>query len=136
MSSRTAVPVSVLLVTAALAVSSVPGHPRSYRHRHHHRSGGARAVIVVGKPRPAQAPVIVRGRPAGVLDVNVKPKATELWVDGSLRGTVGEFDGRPQKLHLVAGEHRVKLVTPDGVSVARNIRVRAGVEIDVGLDLR
>ena len=71
-----------------------------------------------------------------MLDINVKPKATELWVDGRYRGTCGEFDGHPGKLHLAAGLHDIRLVLPDGTAVERQVRVRAGVELNVGLDLR
>ena len=35
-----------------------------------------------------------------------------------------------------AGLHDIRLVTPDGVSVERQVRVRAGEEINVGIDLR
>jgi hypothetical protein len=34
------------------------------------------------------------------------------------------------------GVHKLKLVTPDGQVVRREIRVRARTEIDIGLDLR
>ena len=72
----------------------------------------------------------------GVLDMNVKPRSTEVWVDGTFRGTCDAFDGHPKKLHLRPGTHRIKLVTPDGLEVAREIRVRAGIEFNVGIDLR
>jgi hypothetical protein len=121
------------VAVAALALPAALAHPRARHHRHHHK---AKAVIVVGKPRPVSHTVVVRGRPAGILDLNVKPKDTEVWVDGAFRGTVDSFDGHPNKLRLVAGNHRMKFVTPEGVEVARDIRVQAGVEVNVGLDLR
>ena len=126
---------AALVVVSLLAIAVAEAHHRAYRHRHHRRHE-AKTVIVVGQPQPVRIAVVVHGRAGGVLDLNVKPKQTEVWVDGSFRGTVDNFDGRPGKLWLVAGEHRLKLVTPDGVEVARNIRVQAGVEVDVSLDLR
>lgn len=92
--------------------------------------------IVVSKPRPLRTAVIVAGQPRGVIDVNVKPKATAVYVDGKLRGTAGQLDGRPGKLVLRPGVRRIKLVTPGGVVVRRDVWVRAGVEINLGLDLR
>jgi len=114
-----------------MGLPSAVAHPRA-RHGHH----SSAAIIVIGKPRPVRQSVVVRGRPAGVLDLDVRPKDTRVWVDGRLRGTVDDFDGRPRKLHLAAGDHLVKLVTPDGVEVARVVKVEADVELNVGLSLR
>jgi len=124
---------AVILLSAAVAMTlpSTAAHPRM-RHGRHLDS----AVIVIGKPRPVRHAVVVRGRPAGVLDLDVRPKETRVWVDGSLRGTVDDFDGHPRKLHLTAGDHHVKLVTPKGVEVARVVKVVADIELNVGLSLR
>ena len=116
-----------------LFATSAEAHRRGYRHHHGHRH--AKAVIVVGKPKTVRA-VVIDGVAHGTLDMNVKPRATEVWVDGKLRGTCDAFDGHPKKLHLRPGTHRIKLVTPDGLEVAREIRVRAGIEVNVGIDLR
>jgi hypothetical protein len=123
-----------LLAAGWLAVPDAAAHRRAYRHVHHLQQ--AKAVIVLGKPQPMKKAARAAGSSTGLLDLNVKPKATEVWVDGALRGTVERFDGRPGKLRLIAGNHRLKLVTPAGLVVARDIRVRPGVEVDVGLDLR
>ena len=123
------------LAAASIAVFSCAGladaHPRARAHRH-----GKTAVIVVGKPKPATRVVIVNGTRHGLLDLNVKPDSTAVWVDGTLRGTCDAFDGFPDKLALAPGMHRIKFVTPDGMEVERELRVRAGVEINVALDLR
>ena len=132
---KVGVVLSVFLTVAGSIAPLVQAAPRAQRHhrvRHHH----AKAVIVVGPPRAVRHTVAVHGRPAGVLDLNLKPKATEVWVDGRLRGIADDFDGIPQKLLLAQGPHRLKLITPDGVELARDIRVQAGTEINVGLDLR
>jgi hypothetical protein len=102
------------------------------------RAEGSRrhAVIVVGSPRVAMRPGLVDGRPQGVLDMNVRPRATQVWIDGRLRGRCGAFDGTPGKLHVAPGLRDLRLVTPEGVRVTRQLRVRAGVELNVSLDLR
>ena len=66
----------------------------------------------------------------------MKPRATEVWVDGTFRGTADALDGYPDKLRLKVGKHAIKLVTPDGVVVRRKIKVQANVELNLGLDLR
>jgi len=119
-------------IAGLLSPSVVDAHPRAGFHRH----GRTTAVIVIGKPKPAQRAVVVNGARHGVLDLNVKPKATEVWIDGRRRGTCDAFDGFPNKLTLTPGIHTIKFVTPEGVEAARDIRVRAGVEVNVGLDLR
>lgn len=116
-------------------IGSVTAHPRARNHVHRHPAQ-ARAVIVVGHPHPAKKIVVVNGVAHGTIDLNVKPRSTEVWVDGHLRGTAGAFDGFPGKLHLRPGVHRVKLVTPGGETLSRDLRVQSGTEINVGLDLR
>ena len=119
-------------IAGLLSASLVNAHPRARFHRH----GRTTAVIVVGKPRPASRAVVVNGARHGVLDLNVKPKATSVWIDGRFRGTCDAFDGFPNKLALAPGIHTIRFVTPDGIEAARDVRVRAGIEINVGLDLR
>ena len=125
-----------LLVAAAivglLSVSLVDAHSRARVHRH----GRTTAVVVVGKPKPAPHVLTVNGARHGVLDLNVKPKATRVWIDGKLRGTCAAFDGFPNKLILAPGIHTVRFVTPEGIEATRDVRVRAGVELNIGLDLR
>jgi len=120
------------LLCALLAAPMAEAHRLGRGHHHRHRS----ALIVVGKPRPVKRVAVIDGRPAGVLDLNVEPRATEVWVDGTRRGTCADFDGFPAKLTLTAGLHEIELVTPDGLVVEREVRVVAGREINVGLDLR
>jgi hypothetical protein len=125
-----------LLVAAAivglLGVSLVDAHSRARVHRH----GRTTAVVVIGKPKPASRVRVVDGTTYGVLDLNVKPKATRVWINGRLRGTCVAFDGFPNKLTLAPGIHTIKFVTPEGIEAARDVRVRAGVEFNIGLDLR
>ena len=125
-----------LLATGVLAVLLGVSVADAHRATRTQRPAKATAVVVVGKPKPVSRVVVVNGARQGVLDLNVRPKETEVWVDGRLRGTCGEFDGHPDKLNLRPGMHSIRLVTPEGIVAARDIRVRAGIEINVGLDLR
>ena len=97
---------------------------------------GTRPVLVVGAARPAQRVVIVKGVRMGTVDVNLKPKDSAVWVDGKYRGIAGKLDGSPDKLHLKPGRHRIKIVTPEGVVLKETLRIVAGQEIDLNLDLR
>lgn len=126
----------ILAAAVCLAFLAAPAiaHPRPWRH--HHRRVRAHAVIVIGTPRPLRRVVIVDGRPGAVVDFNVKPKSSRIWVDGTYRGTADEFDGFPRKMHLRPGRHVVRIVTPDGVDVRREVVLAAGTEVDVNLDLR
>lgn len=119
-------------IAGLLSVSLVDAHSRARVHRHRRTT----AVIVVGKPRPAPRVLTVNGARHGVLDLNVTPRATRVWIDGRFRGACAAFDGFPSKLDLAPGMHTIRFVTPDGIEAVRDVRVRAGVEINVGLDLR
>ncbi len=96
---------------------------------------GPRRVVVVSKPRPVRKVVFVSGKPAALVDFNVTPKATKIWVDGSYRGTCAEFDGHPQKMVLRPGTYHIKLVTPDDDVIHRDVTVQAGYEVNLKLDL-
>lgn len=87
----------------------------------------ARPVVV--------AAVVINGRPHGVIDFDVDPEETKVYVDGELRGTVDDFDGTPGKLNLLPGAHRIKLEAPDGDTWSEKVRVVAGHEINVKLEL-
>jgi len=123
------------LMAVALAFPPALGHTVSYRQTRRSIIRQPRAVIVVGRPRILNRTVILDGRPHGVLDINVKPKATEVWVNDVFRGTAEAFDGRPEKLWLLPGRQTIRLVTPDGIEVTREVRVKAGVEMELSLTL-
>ena len=133
---RTSNLVLIAITVLAFAAPAL-AHPRPWRHSHrrtvhvHHRP-----VIVFGPARPVRHVVHVHGRPGAVVDFNVKPKKTAIYVDGTYRGTVDNFDGYPQKMVLAPGVHRIRLVTPDGTDLTQKVRLQAGTEIDVDLDLR
>ena len=78
------------------------------------RAHPPRRVVVVRQPRPVKNVVVVNGERRGLVDLNVKPRATEVWVDGQYKGTCDAWDGHPDKLRLTAGVHRLRFLTPDG----------------------
>jgi len=123
--------VVLILCLAALAVS--PALAR--RVRHPRRVVRVRHVIVVGRPVVLVAPIVIKGRPHGAIDVDVEPETTQVFVDGTLRGQADDFDGIPQKLYLLPGTHRIMLKTPDGEEVSQKVRVVAGEEINLKMDL-
>ena len=102
------------------------------RPRHRHR---ARVAIVVGRPVVMARPVVIAGVAHGAIDFDVTPETTEVYVDGTMRGQVDDFDGFPEKLYLRAGAHRIALKTPNGETVSRKVRVVAGHEMNLKLDL-
>lgn len=129
---------SVFAVMIAFAfVVPALAHPRRWHHVHRRPVVVVRApALVVGVPCPARRVVYVGGRVGAVVDFNIKPRATRIYVDGSLRGTADDFDGFPGKMHLRPGEHDFRLVTPEGRVVRERVSLQGGTEIDLRLDLR
>jgi hypothetical protein len=71
----------------------------------------------------------------GALDLNVKPKKTEVWVDGQLVGRSGKFDGFPGYLWLGRGRHELIFFNPGFATEVREVRVLEGTVIKVNLSL-
>lgn len=124
-----------VLFSALILGLAVPAlaHPRRYRHVH--RRGRVHFHVVVGAPRVVAVPIVLDGRPAGAIDFHVEPSDTSVLVDGTYRGTVDQYDGHPEKLVLAAGVHRVTLKTPDGEEWSEKVRIRAGHEIELKVEL-
>lgn len=120
--------VGILMIVLTSGISETLAHRRPWRHVHR------RPVLVVGKPGKVKNVVRINGRPHGSIDFSVDPEETEVFVDGKHRGTVDDFDGRPQKLHLLPGLHQITLRTPQGQKASRTLDIRAGTEIDIRLD--
>ena len=60
------------------------------------------------------------------LRVQVSPPETEVFVDGYYTGTVDDFDGFFQRLHLERGEHEVTLYLPGYRTVTQKIFLQPG----------
>ena len=126
-------PLAAFAITALLGAGIAEAHSTP---RFAGRKRAAVPVIRLSKPRPAPKIAVIHGTEPGLLDLNVKPRRTEVWIDGALLGTCDSFDGYPAKLSLPPGLYRIRLVTPGGIDVGRDLRVRPGVELNVALDLR
>jgi hypothetical protein len=64
------------------------------------------------------------------VDLNVKPKKTEVWVDGQYVGRSGKFDGFPGYLWLGKGTHEVIFYKPGFETSVHKIKVLEGVVLD------
>ena len=69
----------------------------------------------------------------GGLDLNVKPKKTQVYVDGNYVGTTGNFDGWPEHLWLPEGSGSYELIfyNPGYATVVRQVEIRPGVVIQI-----
>ncbi len=123
----------LVLATCTLLASDLPAmaHPRPYPHVH--RRGVVRLRVRISEPRPLPRPIVVDGVRMGSVDFDVRPDETQVFVNGTLQGRVGDFDGRPRTLHLPSGAYRVTLKTPDGERWSERIRVTAGQEINLNM---
>ena len=81
-----------------------------------------------------RAPYYV-GRYDGALDLNVRPKNAEVYVDGKYVGTVGEYDGWPRYLWLEEGSYELILFKEGYETVVRDVSVRPDRVINLKLRL-
>ncbi len=72
----------------------------------------------------------------GALDLNVKPKKTQVFVDGQYAGLAKQFDGYPGYLVLEEGSHQVTFYLPGYQTESRVFQVRPGLVFDVRMRLR
>jgi hypothetical protein len=73
----------------------------------------------------------LRYRDFGALDLNIRPKKTEVWVDGQYVGTAGRFDGYPGHLWLGDGRHELILFNQGFETVRREVKVLEGLVLDI-----
>ena len=64
--------------------------------------------------------------PAASLRLQVTPRQTEVFVDGYFAGTVDDFDGFLQRLHLEPGEHDIQLYLPGHRTIEQKIYLQHG----------
>jgi hypothetical protein len=65
------------------------------------------------------------------LRIQVEPKEAEVFVDGYWAGTVDDFDGTFQRLHLEPGEHELELYLEGHRSIRQKIYVQPGATFRV-----
>lgn len=79
--------------------------------------------------------VAVRDARLGAVDLNVKPKKAEVYIDGEYVGTARQFDGYPSYLWLRPGSYELALYREGFRTEAREIQVRTGALIDLRIEL-
>lgn len=72
----------------------------------------------------------------GALDLNVRPKKTEVYLDGQYIGTAGRYDGFPDHLWLEEGSYELIFYRPGLATERRVLSVYPGVVVDVRLRLQ
>ena len=66
----------------------------------------------------------------------MKPRETEVYVDGYFAGIVDDFDGAFQQLNLDVGPHRIELRHPGHESISFEIRTQPDEKITYKADLK
>ena len=67
----------------------------------------------------------------GSARLQVKPKETEVYVDGYFVGRVDDFDGTLQRLHIQAGEHELQLYLDGHRTVSEKVLFRRGATLKI-----
>ena len=82
---------------------------------------------------PEGNPYRVAGNAAGLgaLDLNVRPKRAQVYLNGNYIGNAGRFDGRPDYLWLKDGTYELALYLEGHATVVREITVQPGAVLDV-----
>jgi hypothetical protein len=69
------------------------------------------------------------------LRLEVKPKQTQVYVDGYYAGVVDDFDGSFQRLHIRPGDHELVLFLEGYKTVKQNIRLAQRQEARIKYDM-
>ena len=67
----------------------------------------------------------------GALDLNVRPKNTQVYLNGKYIGNSGKFDGFPRNLWLKEGTYEVIFYNDGYTTVVREFTIARGVLVDV-----
>ncbi len=71
----------------------------------------------------------------GALDLNVKPKNTQVYLNGNYIGVTGKFDGFPNYLWLKEGTYELTFYNEGYMTVVQEFTIQQGAVIDVKLRL-
>jgi hypothetical protein len=69
--------------------------------------------------------------PTGSARIEIKPREAEVYVDGYLVGTVDDFDGFLQRLHLPYGEHEIQIFYPGYRTIREKVLFRPGATLKI-----
>jgi hypothetical protein len=72
----------------------------------------------------------------GAVDLNVKPKKTDVYLEGQLIGRCGEFDGFPGYLWLEEGTYDLVFYRDGFETVHQRVKIFPGVVSEVDFDMR
>jgi hypothetical protein len=67
----------------------------------------------------------------GAARIEVKPREAEVFVDGYFVGTVDDFDGVLQRLHLPYGEHEIEVYLPGHRTLRERVLFRPGATVRI-----
>ena len=73
---------------------------------------------------------------SGALDLNIKPKRAEVWIDREYLGTVDSYDGFPRYLWLRSGEHHLVVYLDGYETFARQVTLNVGEVMPIRFELR
>ena len=102
------------------------GHHAFYGHHYgysgySHRYYGPSRYEIARETRVRQA----AGR--GGLDLNVRPRTAQVYVDGTRHGRAGNLHGNPGYLWLAKGTHRVAIYKEGYLTVVQEYSIRPGI---------
>ena len=69
--------------------------------------------------------------PTGSARIEIKPREAEVYVDGYLVGTVDDFDGLLQRLHVPYGEHEIQIYHPGFRTIREKVLFRPGATLKI-----
>lgn len=72
---------------------------------------------------------------AGSARLEVKPRDAEVYIDGYLVGTVDDFDGWLQRLHVEPGEHDLEIYAPGYRTYREKVLFRPGATLRITHEL-
>lgn len=71
------------------------------------------------------------GERLGGLDLNVRPKKAEVYVDGKYVGVAGQYDGWPTYLWLEPGAHKIAFFHEGYATVERDLEIQSDLVADL-----
>jgi len=86
------------------------------------------------EPGPSLGYAMIQG--FGAIEMHVKPKQAQVWVDGKYVAQARDLDGSPTYLWLKAGDHDIQVYEQGYVTFNEKVDVRAGVRkpLDIRLE--
>ena len=128
----------VLMATGLIASSSArggfghSGHVSHGFHAYHGHHAYYRSHVYYGYYGYAHPPDHDRGpNYMGALDLNVKPKSAQVYLNGRYIGRTDRFDGFPSYLWLREGVYQVTFYRQGYQTVVRELEIHPGLVIDV-----